>query len=110
MRWLIVLLLLLPMRVRAEQEPTLNWLLDGCRGVAANRPGGDPKVDACLGSVRSVISVGQINSDICVPDGVDASQGVAIVIQYIDRTRHSADAQFGQMAYAALKASWPCGH
>jgi hypothetical protein len=110
-KFAVAILLALTMPASAEDLDSANHILPGCKGFLSR--GSTPTLieslqqGRCLGFIQGLVH-GVGGKDFCLPKGVIAAQGVAVVIKYIEGRPERMHEQFGDLALEALKAAWPC--
>lgn len=98
------------------QQPDLdsaNYVMPGCRQAIAPPPD-KPTVNMligetlCTGMVWGVWDIAENRKWVCSPGRAIITQGVRVVVQYIDARPARMDEQFPALALEALRAAWPC--
>ncbi len=116
MRHLAIVAALIALAVSAdncEAAPYLytgNDMIEGCRLFLQPDSGHDTLLQAfsqgqCVGAVRSVA---ETDSLVCPPKNAPTTQGVRIVVQYLDNHPARLHEAFSLLAGEALRAGWPC--
>jgi hypothetical protein len=94
----------------AKAQPDVksaNFLMRGCRNTAKYL---SPTYlsGVCDGSVGVLMSLGREFLGFCPPAEATRSQGVFVVVQYIDGQPARLHENFEALATEALRAAWPC--
>jgi Rap1a immunity proteins len=89
----------------AEGGGKASQIMPGCREALANGQHNPILQGFCFGLVSGLT---EEVPGICAPDGSKVSQGVRIVVQYVDSHPERMDDSFAKLAVEALKAAWPC--
>jgi hypothetical protein len=94
----------------AKAQPdakSADFLMRGCRNTAKYL---SPTYlsGVCDGSVGVLMSLGREFLGFCPPAEATRSQGVFVVVQYIDGHPARLHEDFQALATEALRAAWPC--
>jgi hypothetical protein len=107
----VATLLALTMQASAEDTHSANFILPGCKGFLDRENTPPPsevfRQGVCAGFVDG-LGYGVGGKDFCPPNGVTRDQAVAVVIKYIEARPERMQEHFGNLAYEALTAAWPC--
>ena len=118
LRCVIAVALIVNCRIAVAQpdQYSANFIIPGCRQVAALIPFSNPSNDRsdlasfCLGIIVGLSYSGRSHGTICMPVGVTREQAVHVVVQYIDGQPARMNENFVPLAIEALQAAWPCKH
>ena len=97
-----------------------NTMLPGCK-LELSRRDSHRKPDlnnwhvlygtACVGKIVTLIDVAQILTPqyrFCPPEGATNTQGLRIVVAFIEARPQDAHRKFDELALEALRKAWPC--
>ena len=89
----------------AEDTPSANFIVPGCRNIVAGHPTDPFKMGLCNGLISGLH---YMSNDVCAPAGATEGQTVRVVVQYIDARPARMHEDFRKLAVEAMKAAWPC--
>jgi Rap1a immunity proteins len=111
-RYAVAILLALTMPASAADTNSANFYLPGCKGWLDREkkllaPDEALMQGLCAGLVVG-LGYGAGGKDFCQPKGVTNNQVVAVVVKYIEARPERMHEPFGDLAFEALTAAWPC--
>jgi hypothetical protein len=89
----------------AAEVGSADFIMPSCRAALGLQTDGPPNAGLCIGLIDGL---GYQRPGICIPNGVSLSQGVKVVVQYIDNHPARLHERFEKLALEALLAAWPC--
>jgi hypothetical protein len=91
----------------SQQDPTSsNYLIPHCR-LAAQGTLGTPAAMYCAGLAMGLMQGGG-GSMFCQPQGATVSQGLAIIVRYVEQRPELWHEPLHELALVALVSAWPC--
>jgi hypothetical protein len=108
---LVSVSLLIHFEAQAQSSDPLsaNWIMPGCRAWLASNSDREPVTSRiCAGKIVGVRGTMQRLNVICVPSRATIDQTIRIVVQYIEARPAMHHLQFHDLAFDALRATWPC--
>jgi hypothetical protein len=115
LRLLLFSLIASPGTVHAVDVSSGNSMEPGCRLVTGDQPwSGEVKaLDAgkCVGVVATLLAVSrdlQPYAAFCQPQGVTVSQGIKVLLKYLDEHPDQLNEPMMYLAISAFREAWPC--
>jgi Rap1a immunity proteins len=110
-KFAVAILVALTMPARAEDLESANFYLPGCKGFIAlqSRPtlDGAWRQGQCVGFIDGLM-YGVGGTLFCPPKGGTTSQGVAVIVKYIEARPERMHERFSKLVAEALITAWPC--